>query len=138
MRRVLYVPNEQDVERAEQLAKSTKLPIQIGDSESTIGINFDRKEIQIVSIPLVRDISCHDLVHSQISFYCDIVDEWVNFLDSDIYILISNAEKEEITRPKLKEVNYVRFCPRINTLGSHSLKVILNSEIYYEKDISVI
>lgn len=138
MRRVIFVPHEQELDKAEYLSKLTQLPIQIGDSPLTVELEFNRKNIQILSIPIVKDISCHSIVHSQITFYCDITDEWVNFIDSDVVLKISNELDSHIFKPRLKEVNHVRFCPRIDIPGLYQLLVILNEEIYFQKDLEVV
>lgn len=137
MRRVLFVPNEQEVEKATPLAKATKLPIQIGDSKLTENIDFNRREIQILEIPMVKEISCHKIVHSQVTFYCDITNEWTNFLNKKVSLTIKNDSNSYEFLPRLKEVNHVRFCPRADAAGIYKLCVFVDDEIYFEQDLEV-
>lgn len=138
MKRVIYAPNMQDLERAELLARSIRLPIQVGDSPSTENLEFDRREVQILAIPAIKEITCHDVVHSQITFYCDITDEWINFLENEILVRIENQNFTLEFVPMLKEVNHVRFCPRVNEPGTYTLFVIVNDETRFQKELRVV
>lgn len=138
MRRVIFVSNEQEVEKATHLSKSTKLPIQIGDSKLTANLDFDRGKTQILEIPIVKEISCHTIVHSQITFYCDITNEWLDFLKSNVCLIVRNEKNLYQFSPRLREVNHVRFCPRVEISGTYKLYVLINDEIYFEQDLEVV
>lgn len=138
MKRVIYAPNMQELERAEVIARSLRLPIQIGDSPSTEEMKFDRREVQILQVPCIKEITCHDLVNSQITFYCDITDEWINFLENEISVSIENQSNKLKFLPALKEVNHARFCPRVNKPGLYTLSVIINNEVHFEKELRVV
>lgn len=127
-----------ELERAEAIARSIRLPIQVGDSLSTEEIEFDRREVQILQIPCVKEITCHDVANSQITFYCDITDEWLNFLENEICVRIENETNNFNFLPTLKEVNHARFCPRVNEPGLYTLSVIINNEVHFEKELRVI
>jgi hypothetical protein len=52
MDRVIYCPTEDQLTEAEALAKEWLLPIQIGDSPRTEKIDFNRKEVIVVTVPV--------------------------------------------------------------------------------------
>lgn len=54
MYRVVFCPEDKTVDDAFALAKEWGLPIQHGDSERSLGMNFDRSQIQVLSIPIDR------------------------------------------------------------------------------------
>lgn len=54
MHRVVFCPQEQPVEDAYDMAKEWGLSIQHGDSERTESMDFDRSQIQVLSIPIQR------------------------------------------------------------------------------------
>jgi hypothetical protein len=54
MYRVVFCPEQLTVEDAYPLAKEWGLPIQHGDSQRTENMDFDRQEIQVLSIPVER------------------------------------------------------------------------------------
>lgn len=56
MERVIYVASDEDLTEANDLASNTGLPIQVGDSELTSDLAFDRKTTQILNIPTVQDL----------------------------------------------------------------------------------
>ena len=54
MYRVVFCPEQLTAEDAYPLAKEWGLPIQHGDSPRTEDMEFDRKQIQVLSIPVER------------------------------------------------------------------------------------
>jgi len=52
MDRVVYCPTENELAEAEALAGEWLLPIQIGDSPRTEKIDFNRKEVMVVTVPV--------------------------------------------------------------------------------------
>ena len=91
-----------------------------------------------MNIPHVKEITCHDVVYSQITFYCDITNEWLDFLKSDIHLIIKNEEREITINPVLKELNHARFCPRVSDAGLYTLSVIIDNEVCFQKELRVI
>ena len=53
MERVIYSPSIDSLGEAENLAKTTLLPILIGESDSTKLLDFDRKKVQVLKIPKI-------------------------------------------------------------------------------------
>jgi len=56
MERVIYSPSEDELEEAQSIAESNGLLIQVGDSEATKNMDFDRSKVQIISIPSVQEL----------------------------------------------------------------------------------
>jgi hypothetical protein len=52
MDRIVYCQSEEQLKEAEELAKEWSLPIQIGDSERTKSIEFDRSKPCVVVVPV--------------------------------------------------------------------------------------
>ncbi len=51
MDRICYCPSEEEIKQAEELAEPWGIPIQIGDSEKTSVLEFDRSLTQILQVP---------------------------------------------------------------------------------------
>ena len=51
MDRICYCASEEELEEAEELSAPWGIPIQIGDSEKTKVLEFDRSQTQILQIP---------------------------------------------------------------------------------------
>lgn len=56
MERIIYCPNEEFLEDAQELSRVAQLPIVVGDSENTKLLNFDRSTVCVVKIPRVKEI----------------------------------------------------------------------------------
>lgn len=54
MYRVVFCPDDKNVDDAYPLAQEWGLPIQHGDSDRTLSMDFDRSSIQVLSIPIER------------------------------------------------------------------------------------
>jgi hypothetical protein len=56
MERVIYSPTLEELPEAEKIAKQTMLPILVGDSPNTEHIEFDRKKVQVLEVPRVKEV----------------------------------------------------------------------------------
>ena len=56
MRRVIYCPTEDRLPETNSLAKSSRLPVNVGDFEQSIDLDFDRNIVQVLEIPEMKDI----------------------------------------------------------------------------------
>ena len=56
MERLVFCPVDGDLEKAEALGEEYRLPVLVGDNESTKNLDFDRNEIQVVFIPTIQKI----------------------------------------------------------------------------------
>lgn len=52
MDRVVFCPSEDKIDEAIELAKEWVLPIQIGDSDRTKELSFDREKVTVIVIPI--------------------------------------------------------------------------------------
>lgn len=140
MKRVIYSPTVAELERAENLSKSLKLPIQIGDSPLTEILDFDRSNIQVISIPSVKELFYPTPIFSQITFMCDLTNEWIDFLDIDVRFEAHNVATNEAFyfSPSLKELHYVRFCPRLNDPGIYMTMVLSDQEVFFKQEVEVL
>lgn len=138
MKRVIYIPSKDSLPRAESLAQTLNLPIQIGDSISTSDMSFNRDELQILTIPSMRIADIPEKVNSQITFHCDFTDDWKNFLNSTAIIKIENEKYKYESPPQFREVNFLRFGPRIWEPGDYLLSLIVDDEILFESRITAV
>jgi len=52
MDRIVYCPSEKEIDEAMKIAEQWALPIQIGDSEKTKSLEFDRTKSGVVMVPI--------------------------------------------------------------------------------------
>ena len=57
MRRVIYCPVGVPVSEANDLAKKSQLPINVGEFEELVNLNFDRDIVQILEVPEIKQTS---------------------------------------------------------------------------------
>lgn len=87
MYRVVYCPNEKPVEDAYLLASEWGLSIQHGDSPRTESLDFDRSNIQVLSIPIDRGFE-FDEIEFQINRPIGIKysNDWDNVKDYSFFL----------------------------------------------------
>lgn len=132
MKRVIYVPSELDVERGEEISRSLNLPIQIGESINTENMDFNRKEIQILSVPSVKEADVPSTVHSQVTFPCNFTDDWSNFLKSKAVLKAKNEKNEYSCSPQFREIHFLRFGMRIWEPGEYTLSLTVDDKVVFE------
>jgi hypothetical protein len=138
VKRVLYVPNQGDVSRADSLAKGLNLPIQVGESTSTSEMEFDRKEVQVLMIPNLKIADIPNNIYSQITFNCKFTNDWVNFLEADSFITIEDKKSKYTFPPRLKEIHFLKFAPKVSDPGVYLLSLTVDEELCFESDIIVL
>ena len=138
MKRVLYVPTQGDIPRADSLAKELNLPIQVGESISTSEMEFDRKEIQTLMIPNLKVADIPNNIYSQITFNCGFTNDWINFLKADSFITIEDEKNKYIFPPRFKEVHFLKFAPKVPDLGVYLLSLTVDEELSFKSDIIVL
>jgi hypothetical protein len=132
MKRVIYVPSELDVERGEEISRTLNLPIQVGESTSTEGMDFNRKEIQILSVPSVKEADIPSTVYSQVTFPCNFTDDWSNFLKSKAVLKAKNEKNEYSCSPQFREIHFLRFGMRIWEPGEYTLSLTVDDKVVFE------
>ena len=121
MRRIIFCPNEFNMPEAEDIAKKTNLPINIGVFNGIEELDFDKEKTQVLEVPEIRYISykkqCSNYFHQSISYYNDF------FLLKNKVSLIINDIKYQ---PILAENHKVRFLIFENIIGNKKCNIIDN------------
>ena len=138
MQRVIFAPSIDLINEANQLAKFSKLPIQIGDSIKTQNLIFDRDKISIISIPSNYNLFYFDKVYKDIAFRIKLEDEWHSYLNKQIKIQIISSNNDFFENPYIVENNCIIFLLRINKLDLYNFNIILNDEIVANGSFEVI
>jgi hypothetical protein len=125
MRRIIFCPNESNISEAEDIAKKTNLPINIGIFEQIEELDFDKKKTQVLEIPEIRYVSykqqCANYFHQTISYYNDF-----SLLKNRVSLIIDNINYQ----PVLAENHKVRFLILENTLGNKKCNIVdINNKI---------
>jgi hypothetical protein len=138
VKRVIYAPTKGDLLRADSLARELNLPIQVGDSISTSEMDFDRKELQVLMIPNLKIADIPNNIYSQITFNCKFTNDWINFLEADSFITIEDKKSKYTFPPRLKEIHFLKFAPKVSDPGVYLLSLTVDEELCFESDIIVL
>ena len=133
MERRVYCPSQVDLAQAELLAKSCKLPILIGDSESTQNLSFDRSQVQIIQIPIFNYFIFNDF-NIKLGFHQNFI--YVN----EFFELINNVSlfiNDDEIKPAYQEKHKIKFSYCCNNYGNHFGKIFLNKELVEEFEFNV-
>jgi len=76
MDRIVYCQSEEQLKEAEKLAAEWSLPIQIGDSEKTKSMEFDRSKPCVVLVPINNGFIMH--IPDEINHAFPIVFDYLN------------------------------------------------------------
>ena len=121
MRRIIFCPNESNMSEAEDIAKKTNLPINIGVFDGIEELDFDKEKTQVLEIPEIRYIyykqECANYFHQTISYYNDF-----SLLKNKVSLIIDNIKYQ----PVLAENHKVRFLIFENTLGNKKCNIVDN------------
>lgn len=132
MERIIYCPSEVNIDEASNLAKNTRLPIQIGESPKTNKIIFDRTKIQVLEIPEIEELFSFGNIEQ--NFHQCII--YIN----ENYILKNNTKlfiNEKLIPSIFEErhrIKYIYFCKEI---GVYNAKIIHNNTVLKEFDFVV-
>jgi len=132
MRRVIYCPAEAFLSEANILAKNSQLPINVGEFEELVDLDFDRSVVQILEVPEIKQTSYLKEVkngfHQKINYLNDFV-----VFNKDFYILIGNKKYFPIIIEKHK----LKFVIQEKEIGIKSAKIINNNEKIEEFEYNV-
>lgn len=140
MDRVVFCPSTESIEEAELIAKEWSLPIQIGESERTIGMEFDKNKVSVVLIPIYSGFLPFPSVikpMKSISFnyYDDFVDcSKLDFILSMDNALIRKTFKMDVINHDLHHCALPAF---FESEGHYSISVFLESIKIAEINFSV-
>jgi hypothetical protein len=124
MRRIIFCPNEDFVDEATELSKRTLLQIQIGESQTTENINFNREIVSVVSIPsknqVVYKSSVENSFHQIVNYHNDFI-----LFDDSVHIKSMNNS----IYPIVLEKHYARFAYVCNSHGRNSFDIVFNDRV---------
>ena len=124
MRRILYCPNESMLEEASAISKVNSLQIQVGDSESTSDLEFDRELVSVVEIPEFNYLEYKKNIEKglhQVFVYKN------DFIAIDNTITVT-FDSEEIA-PFITEKHYAKFVFPCNKSGEFTADVVYNKKV---------
>lgn len=132
MRRVVYCPTESDIEESTTLAKMNYLPINIGEFEQSIDLDFDRNIVQVLEIPEFKDVQYFKEIkngfHQKINYLNDFI-----LFDKNYYILINNIAYF----PILIEKHKIKFLIKETEIGAKNVKIIKGENTVEEFEYNV-
>lgn len=112
------------LEEASAISKINFMQIQVGSSQSTNDLEFDRESVSVVEIPefnyleYKKDIDIG--LHQVLNYHNDFIN-----IDNTI---IATVDSEEIS-PTITEKHYAKFIFPCNTPGEFTANVIFNETI---------
>lgn len=132
MRRVIYCPTEDLLSETNGLARSSLLPVNVGDFEQSIDLDFDRNIVQVLEIPEIKDIRYMKKIqngfHQQITYFNDFI-----VFDENFFISINN----EKYFPTIIEKHKLKFVIEEKKIGIKNAKIINNKETIEEFEYNV-
>jgi len=130
MERVIYVPSEEDLTEANNLALNTGLPIQVGDSELTSDLSFNRDETQILEIPTVQEliVSRNFFRLGQI-LRVEYVDEYDSVANVKMRLTHESGVSEEFKGDGYFEDSSVVFKVRPKSIGKYAGDIFDNDGV---------
>lgn len=108
MKRVIYCPTSKEVEEANELSLLTRLQIQIGDSEKTKNLSFDREKIQVVEIPEINELFSLPVINQYFHQTILYINEFL-VLKNNIQLKIDKQLIDPVFQEKHR-VKYSYFC----------------------------
>ena len=132
MRRVIYCPTQNDLSESNQLAKKNCLPINVGEFEESINLNFDRNIIQILEIPEIKNLSYLREVEKGFHQKINYINDFITFNKNDIVCI--NDKKYY---PFLLEKHRLRFIIEEQEIGSKNVKIFNEERVVEEFEYNV-
>ncbi len=132
MRRVIYCPAEALLSEANDLAKKSQLPINVGEFEELVDLDFDRNVVQILEVPEIKQTSYFKEVKNGFHQKINCLNDFVVF-NKDFYILIGNKKYFPIIIEKHK----LKFVIEETQIGVKSAKIIGNKKTVEEFEYNV-
>jgi hypothetical protein len=96
MDRIVYCPSEAQIDDAIKIAEEWALPIQIGDSQKTESLDFDRGKASVVMVPINNGFMMH--IPEKVNFGYSMAFDYLNdFADVSNYKLKVSKNGQECT-----------------------------------------
>jgi hypothetical protein len=132
VRRVIYCPDNSLIDEAIQLSKLNPLPIQVGDSDSTASLPFDKSIISVVSIPEKNNVFFVDTVDAGLHQCIDYENEFIDMGD-DMAVVV-----DEVTyAPVIREKHFCKFIFACNSPGRFTFSIVSGKEELENKEYDV-
>ena len=140
MQRVIYCPSEENLEEAQILAKTGNIPIQIGDSQKTQDLEFDRNSVSILLIPAIFSLTFNNKVKLGVATRISLYDEWNSYTGKDVSMVVGSDvfDTRHTERPLYTEINSAVFVVRFKEIGSNTFTIFNNNLVIASETISVL
>jgi hypothetical protein len=140
LQRVVYCPTEESLEEAQILAKTGNIPIQIGDSQKTQNLEFDRTSISILLIPNIFNLIFKNKVKLGVATRISLYDEWHSYRCSPVSMVVKSDVfgTTHIEQPLYTEINSAVFVVRFKEIGNNTITIFNNNLIIASETISVL
>lgn len=134
MERVVYSPTLEELPEAEKIAKQTMLPILVGDSINTENLEFDRKKVQVLEVPRVKEMhvsgnSIRSGLHQTVFLFDEFCGENISQ-----YSATYNGENILPMYIEKYKIKWSFFCSGI---GESSVSIFFNNEKVEELKFNV-
>ncbi len=140
MQRVIYCPSEENLEEAQILAKTGNIPIQIGDSQKTQDLEFDRNSVSILLIPAIFSLTFNNKVKLGVATRISLYDEWNSYTGKDVSMVVRSDvfDTRHTERPVYTEINSAVFVARFKEIGSNTFTIFNNNLVIASETITVL
>lgn len=132
MERIIYCPSPKLVDEASLISKDTLLPVQVGDSNNTKDLIFDRKKVQVLEVPGVEDFFSFGSVKQYFHQCIIYVNEFL-VLKNKIQLRINN----QIVKSNFEEKHRVKYSYFCDNLGLNTGKLYYENKVIKEFDFVV-
>lgn len=139
MKRVIYCPDESILGEAVELSKKYRVPIQIGDSERTINLEFDRTKTTPLIIPEFNRIIVSPKFPRKGSLVnIDVLNDFIGMAeDTNILVSTSDGSVSAPYFPSQFSAHSARFKVRFKEDGLYRLSVINKKTVISEISLEV-
>lgn len=130
MEKVVFCPDRESVKEAEALASESGLMVQVGDSEATKNLSFDRTQIQVLKIPVNQQ-----LIVSKTFFRLgqmlrvEYIDEFDSVENVKLRIVGDSGSNYEIDGEVFYEGAAIVFRTRPPSIGKHIGEIFDNKGV---------
>jgi hypothetical protein len=140
LQRVIYCPSEENLEEAQILAKTGNIPIQIGDSQKTQDLEFDRNSVSILLIPAIFSLTFNNKIKLGVATRISLYDEWNSYTGKDVSMVVRSDvfDTRHTERPLYTEINSAVFVVRFKEIGSNTFTIFNNNLVIASETISVL
>jgi len=136
MDRVIYCPTEDQLTEAEALAKEWLLPIQIGDSPRTEKIDFNRKEVIVVTVPVdVGFVPAYFSVEMSVPFTIVYLNDFIDC--SSLSFQVFSKDNSTVVKSVRHDKHRIGIPLSIEVSGDFVLKCFDGDNVLDEMTISV-